>query len=241
MPGRAAGKLCSTVTAGLGARIVGGEFAPGAVLPTEVELCALFRVSRTTIREAVKRLHGKGLVAGRPRNGTRVLPTEQWNQFDSEVLSWRVQRGMEAEILDQLYEIRDCFEPRACHLAAIMGGAADKAAIAAQYGRIVDAALEVEDRVAADLDFHLAIFAATGNLFMVSLGAAIRTALHMSFSLSQRRDSMPKREQALHGDVCAAILAGDGAAAEANMRRLLAASRRTLRKVLKSSERQARG
>jgi DNA-binding FadR family transcriptional regulator len=241
LPGRAAGKLCSTVTAGLGGRIVGGEFAPGAVLPTEAELCALFRVSRTTVREAIKRLHGKGLVAGRPRNGTRVLPTDQWNQFDSELLSWRIARGMEAEILDQLYEIRDCFEPRACHLAAIVGSAGAKAAVAEQFARIVNPSLALDDRVAADLDFHLAIFAATGNLFMVSLGAAIRTALHMSFSLSQRRDSMPQREQALHGDVCAAIVSGDGDAAEASMRRLLAASRRTLRKVLKASERQTQG
>jgi DNA-binding FadR family transcriptional regulator len=228
------------VTAGLGAQIVGGDFAPGEVLPTEMALGAMFRVSRTTVREAVKRLHGKGLVAGRPRNGTLVLPTDQWNQFDPEVLAWRVQRGAAAEILDQLYEIRDCFEPRACHLAAIDGDAAAKARIALHHAQIADRSLDIDRRIAADLDFHLAIFAATGNLFMVSLGSAIRTALHLSFSLSQRRDPMPRREESLHADICTAILAGDGDAAEQHMRRLLAASRRTLRKALRPREREIR-
>jgi GntR family galactonate operon transcriptional repressor len=74
------------VTADLGQLIVAGGFAPGEVLPTEVALCQMFCVSRTTLREAVKRLHAKGLVAVGPRTGTHVLPTRHWNQFDSDIL-----------------------------------------------------------------------------------------------------------------------------------------------------------
>ncbi len=238
MPDRGGGRLCTTVTADIGARIVAGEFAPGAALPTEAELTKKFRVSRTTVREAVKRLHGKGLVASKPRNGTVVQPTGQWNQFDAELLAWRVRSGVAAEILGQLYDIRDCFEPYACHLAAVKGSAADKDAIGRQYAAMADAKLSNRRRVAADLAFHLAIFAASRNVFMVSLGAAIRTALHLSFSLSQR-ESMPPREQVLHGNVCAAIQRGDGRAAEESMRRLLAASRRTLRRAIAGSKQES--
>jgi DNA-binding FadR family transcriptional regulator len=224
------------VTAELGRRIVAGRFAPGDSLPTEASLCDLFGVSRTTVREAVKRLHGKGLVAVSPRSGTRVLPTLHWNQFDAELLGWRVESGVDAAVLDQLYEIRDCFEPRACALAATNGTRDQHAAIAAEFATMADEAIDTERRIGADLDFHLAIFAATGNLFFVALGAAIRTALHLSFSLSQRRAPMPRRELRLHADVCRAILAGDGAAAAASMARLLAASRATLGLALHQTE-----
>ncbi len=238
MPGRGGGRLCTIVTADIGARIVAGEFPPGAVLPTEAELGNRFKVSRTTVREAVKRLHGKGLVASKPRNGTVVQPTEHWNQFDSEVLAWRVRSGVAAEVLGQLYDIRDCFEPFACHLAAKKGSAADKAKIGKKFAVMADGRLSSRRRVAADLEFHLAIFAASKNVFMVSLGAAIRTALHLSFSLSQR-ESMPPREQVLHGNVCDAIQRGDGRAAEESMRRLLAASRRTLRQAIAGSKQES--
>ena len=235
MPGRGGGRLCTIVTADIGVRIVAGEFAPGAVLPTEADLVKKFRVSRTTVREAIKRLHGKGLVSSTPRNGTVVQPTLHWNQFDSELLTWRVRSGVAAEVLGQLYDIRDCFEPHACRLAAVKGSEEDKAEISRQFAAMANRRLSNKRRVAADLEFHLAIFAASKNVFMVSLGAAIRTALHLSFSLSQR-DSMPPREQVLHGDVCAAIQRGDGRAAEESMHRLLAASRKTLRRAIAGSK-----
>ena len=103
MPTRAGGKRCAAVTAELGRRIVSGTFGPGDTLPTEANLCDLFGVSRTTVREAVKRLHGKGLIAVSPRSGTKVLPTLHWNQFDAELLGWRVDAGMNSDMLDQLY------------------------------------------------------------------------------------------------------------------------------------------
>lgn len=222
------GKRCAAVTSELGGRIVAGGFAPGETLPTEAMLCAALGVSRTTVREAMKRLHGKGLVAVSPRNGTRVRPTVHWNQFDPEVLAWRVAAGVDAAMLDQLYEIRDCFEPRACQLAASHGSADEHAAIAAHFDDLAAPGVDVERGIAADLAFHLAIFAATGNVFFISLGAAISTALRLSFGLSQRRAPIPAAELRLHEDVCRAILARDGAAAALSMRRLLDASRRTL-------------
>ena len=58
------GNLGTQVAALLGRRIVAGDLTPGTTLPTEAELCESFNVSRTTIREALKKLHGKGLIAG---------------------------------------------------------------------------------------------------------------------------------------------------------------------------------
>ncbi len=56
----------------LRARIESGELAPGAQLPTELELREKYEASRNTIRDAIKRLIGLGLVETRPGQGTFV-------------------------------------------------------------------------------------------------------------------------------------------------------------------------
>lgn len=53
-------------------RIEEGELQRGQQLPTEFELRAEFNASRNTIRDAIKRLSGLGLVETRPGQGTFV-------------------------------------------------------------------------------------------------------------------------------------------------------------------------
>lgn len=56
--------------------IGGGAFPLGAMMPTELELCERFKVSRYTVREALRRLEEMGLVARRQGSGTVVQATE---------------------------------------------------------------------------------------------------------------------------------------------------------------------
>lgn len=53
--------------------IESGKYPVGSQLPTEFELCEQFGVSRSTAREAVKRLVHMGLVGRQPRVGSTVL------------------------------------------------------------------------------------------------------------------------------------------------------------------------
>jgi DNA-binding FadR family transcriptional regulator len=53
------GTMTAQVARTVGMRIVSGEFGPGDLLPVEGELCTEYRVSRTTVREAIKQLTGK--------------------------------------------------------------------------------------------------------------------------------------------------------------------------------------
>lgn len=55
--------------------IASGEFPIGSMLPTELELCERFGVSRYTVREALRRLEEMGLVARRQGSGTVVQAT----------------------------------------------------------------------------------------------------------------------------------------------------------------------
>ncbi len=53
--------------------IIAGRYPIGSVLPREVDLATEFDVSRNTVREAIRRLAGEGLLVRRKRLGTRVI------------------------------------------------------------------------------------------------------------------------------------------------------------------------
>jgi DNA-binding FadR family transcriptional regulator len=222
------GRLGDWAMEEIGKRIVSGQLQPGEQLPTEATLCGELGMSRTTVREAVKRLHGKGLLDGGPRTGMRVLPTARWNQLDRDVLSWRAESGLDAALADQLYAVRGCMEPEACRIAAEHAQQAERLHILALVGDIAAEGGDLASHVAADVAFHLAIFAATGNPFFVTLGEAIRTALELAFRQSQQRQRMSAAELALHGDVARAIARGRPNSAVRAMKRLLLVSRRSL-------------
>ena len=56
--------------------IVSGVYPIGSNLPTEVDLCARFKASRHTVREALRQLRDAGLVAARQGSGTKVTRRE---------------------------------------------------------------------------------------------------------------------------------------------------------------------
>ena len=56
--------------------IAAGKFAVGAMLPTEMELCERYGVSRYTVREALRLLREMGMVTMRRGSGTRVLSAQ---------------------------------------------------------------------------------------------------------------------------------------------------------------------
>jgi DNA-binding FadR family transcriptional regulator len=212
----------------LGAAIVRGRFAEGAVLPTEAALCVRFGVSRTPLREAIKKLHGKGLISVGPKSGTRVRSSRDWHQLDPDVLRWRLQTGPDDEILRQLYELRAGIEPEACRFAALNGGPEDHAAIGAAFERMEACRADIAAVVEADVGFHLSIIHATRNIFFSGLASAIGNALYTAFLLGARRRTFPADELAQHRAVWRAIATRKGDLAARLMRKLLATSRRSV-------------
>ncbi len=55
-------------------RIASGEWASGALIPNELDLCAEYGVSRGPVRQALDRLVQEGRLARKQGKGTRVLP-----------------------------------------------------------------------------------------------------------------------------------------------------------------------
>jgi DNA-binding GntR family transcriptional regulator len=62
--------------------IQGGNYPVGSLLPTEVQLSAIYRVSRQTVRHAIAQLRQKGLLSARKGVGTRVESIRAARRFN---------------------------------------------------------------------------------------------------------------------------------------------------------------
>ena len=195
----------------LGRNIVSGVFGVGSILPGDEELCARFGFSRTVLREAMKTLAAKNLIQSKARVGTRVLEKNRWNLFDSDVLIWRFEAGLDEELVLDLAEMRAAFEPAAAVMAA-------RRATPEDIEKLYDIARRLgdpeHDRVSianVDLEFHLAIADVSKNPFMRSVSSLIEAALAISFKLSSPASDRDKIAEcaANHLKIVEAIAARD--------------------------------
>lgn len=212
----------------LGMRIVGGEYRPGDLLPVEAELCAAIGVSRTTVREGVKMLSSKRLIEISPKTGTRVLPFSDWNLLDRDVLAWRLLAQFDTKIVQDIFEMRLCIEPRASALAAQQGTEDGLRAIERRYQDVRETLQHGGDmRLAAqaDLEFHMTIINTSQNGMFITIGGAVKAALRVSSEMLHRLPEHPMRELSLYDDVRQSILRRDVDAASLSMTALLQASR----------------
>ena len=69
----------------LQASIENGEYPVGTLLPTELELCERFNVSRHTARAALAQLISAGLVQRRPGAGTKVIAQSAAMRYEHEI------------------------------------------------------------------------------------------------------------------------------------------------------------
>jgi DNA-binding FadR family transcriptional regulator len=222
----------------VGRQIVGGRFAPGDVLPTEAELTAEHRVSRTPVREAMRVLAAKGMVEFRRKFGTRVRPREQWNVFDPDILRWHHEQGLGADLLVDLVETRQLLEPAAARLAAGRATMDD-------LGRMERALVGMAERdaglagyAAADVEFHLAVYAASHNLLFRQFGTVVADLLHLTFNLQQAvatRDEVLDEDVVRHTAVFDAINRGQGEAAAEAMLTVVLDGKRALGQALAGS------
>lgn len=221
----------------MGMAILRGDYPEGALLPAEGDLMAQFGISRTVLREVLKTLAAKGLVVSKTRVGTKVRAQVDWNMFDSDLLGWRLDLGMDLRFLNSLYEIRLAVEPAACALAALRRSDESLARMRALIDEFHQPGHTRSTFAEVDLALHLEIAAASGNPFMRSVGAIIEAALMASFV-----DSAPVADQERlshstedHAAIVEAIARGDAAAAAHAMTTVIEDGRKNRASLLASS------
>lgn len=214
------GSLSELVAGTIGRRIVSGHYKPGETLPTEPRIQEEFGVSRTAVREAVRLLSAKGLTSSRPKIGTRVRPTVDWNMLDSDVLRWQVDQKPSEDFIHALFEMREIIEPAAAARAAERASDDEIRALGLAMDGIQNEPRGSQTQIQADIDFHMLLLEASRNPMLRSLGAMIRSTLEITFSLGWRT-VMADDAVLQHRDVYEAVRDRQSEAAFLAMRRLL--------------------
>jgi DNA-binding FadR family transcriptional regulator len=225
-------KVNDSLAAVLGYEIIAGLYPPGSRLPTEARLLLRFGVSRPTLREAFRALEAKGLIVSRQKVGTLVRPKSDWHMLDADFLAWHMVAAPTEDFVNDVFQLRRIFEPQAAALAAEFRGAAALAIIEAAYADMERYQSGDGDLIGADVRFHKAILAATGNGLLVGLGSLIEMALVGTFRMGWRTLAIKDDRLHQHRDVMLAIAARDPNAAQAAMAKLLDESAGDVRRAL---------
>lgn len=218
-------KLVEQVTKAILEEISGGKFRPGTRIIQE-QIAKELGVSRQPIQQALLLLRNQGILQDAPGRGLLVAP-------------------LDLDYVRNMYDMRAVIEGLACRRAAEINARTAKAKGPAliRAGRKAVAANSVPEMIAADMAFHIFIYELSEN-------PLIAPAMETHWSSTQRvmgevlmRDQHPRNIWDQHEAMLEAIIAGDGATAEARGRQHISEAAdfmiRRLREVQIEAEAQA--
>lgn len=167
--------LADAVVSKLQQQLSLGEYQPGEKLPSEPELMEQFGVGRSTIREAIRILANTGSLSVRQGSGTFV----EMQTGIAEPLPQRLRRAR-AEDLD---EVRQLLEMKIAEKAALHRSKKDIDRIKVLLKKRETAAKtgDVEESIRSDIQFHVAIAAASRNDILADLYRTIAEQMSKNF------------------------------------------------------------
>lgn len=139
------------------AAIEAGQFQPGDRL-RETDVAERFGLSRTPVREALRRLEAENIIEHRPRIGAAI------------------RRLGQTEIVE-LYEMRRVLERMAAEQAAKHASEAEVEALAALNAELEAEGADPARAAAINQRFHRAVYMAARNRFLLDAARAMNNAL----------------------------------------------------------------
>jgi GntR family transcriptional repressor for pyruvate dehydrogenase complex len=189
-------------------------------LPPERELARQFKVSRTVVREATKRLELQGLLE--VKHGIGIEIVDRLHAPLSGSLALLLPN--EKDRLRKLIEVRLIIEPELARLAAERATDADILLLRAHQKRLAQAT-EPGEAILADMEFHCAIARASRNEVAMLVLHSLSDLLKNSLTLGYGRVT-PKTAVTQHAAILEAIAARDAeTAAKAMLEHLITAQR----------------
>ena len=193
------------IVAQVRAMIENGQLAPGDKLPPERELAAIFAVSRHAVREAIRTLEERGILASRRGAGTFVARDDEDAVLDG--LTSTLDR--ERHRIVEIFEFRRMIEPEIAALAAQTASDEAIEACAAILAQQRDQGSEGVDPTALDSAFHMALARATGNSVLVRVVENVVDILAESRSAAYQSATRFERSVEGHVALIAALRARD--------------------------------
>ncbi len=170
-----------------------GSLAPGARV-TQEDLAERLAVSRQPVLQALRLLKKDGLLLDAPGRGLLVAP-------------------LATEWIGRVYEVRGALDALAARLAAGRRAVIDPRLV--EHGRRVARGRHIKAMIEADIAFHNAIYAASGNPLIAQSAQLhwvhLRRVMGAVLQASPQRDTIWDE----HAGIAAAIAAGDAKRATA--------------------------
>ncbi|QIS11894.1 MULTISPECIES: FadR/GntR family transcriptional regulator [Nocardia] len=187
-------------------RIRAGEWPLGHRLPGETTLAAQLGVGRSTLREAVRELAGKGVLDSRQGAGVYVTALEATENWDVVL--------RQADIVSVI-EARIAIESEAAALAAHRRTRADLRVLRSTLAAREANGEPVAEHVDADMAFHRAVIVAAHNEVLTQLFDSFlpRLRLAMIDMLEIRPVPSESADHAAHQRLLDAIVAKNASAA----------------------------
>ncbi|MBH0053009.1 FadR family transcriptional regulator [Salinibacterium sp. SWN139] len=215
------GRLAAQAAEVLLGRIRAGEWALGHKLPGETTLALEIGVGRSTLREAIRELAGKGVLESRQGSGVFVISTDIAEDWD--VVLRRVS-------VASVLEARVAIEAEAAALAAHRRTPSDLRAMRRALARRSGSHHTAEEFAGVDMALHREVVAASHNEVLLELfdGFVPRVREAMIEMLKLRPIHDYEADQAAHSALVEAIAKRNPAAAAERSRAHLTGAHRAL-------------
>lgn len=227
------------------ALIAGRQLVPGARLPAERKLADELSVSRSSLREALQKLVGEGVLFSRHGGGYYLSDAPPpWSEQ-------RIVQPLKALVADDpdyrndILEARHAIEASTAWYAALRATDADKEKLQSCFDAIQQQeSLSPEMAAQADVRFHLAIAEASHNVVLLQTMRGFFDLLQSSVAHSRERmysaPTIFARLTDQHEAILLAILAGDAERAGQAARQHLGFVQTTLKDLHENEARRRR-
>jgi len=196
-------------------RLILKKLRPGDKLPSERELAELLRVSRSSIRDAIRSLELMGMVE--PRQGAGTIVCEVTTNSLANPLANALKR--KAELMGELLDFRKILEPPLAARAATHASAEEISEMEGILKRQKEKLNAGESTIAEDSEFHYAVAMASGNSVVLKVLDILMDLLRDTRERSLQIEGRPQKSLAGHARILEAIRRHDAEAAKSAMRR----------------------
>jgi GntR family transcriptional repressor for pyruvate dehydrogenase complex len=186
-----------------------GRWAPGDQIPPERELAERFRVSRTSVREALRALEMQGVIDSRQGGGTFVRTADTESLVPP--LAAAILRGRRE--LAEVLEVRELIEPGIARLAARRVTDEHVHELEGLLERQRDCIREGRSFVEEDTAFHYTLARAADNHILLRLHNVILDVLRESRETYLHVPDRPQMSLRGHEGILRAVRARDPEAA----------------------------
>jgi GntR family transcriptional repressor for pyruvate dehydrogenase complex len=187
----------------------------GDMLPPERELAATFGVSRSSIRDAIRRLELVGMVE--PRQGTGTVVREL--SVDALVGPLTKVLLQKRKLVVELLDVRKMLEPPLAARAATHASTGDIAEMEDILRRQDEKQRRGDAAIEEDSEFHYTIAMASDNSVVLKILDVLMDLLRETRERSFQVEGRPQKSLAGHRRILSAIKRHDAVAAELAMRR----------------------